>query len=111
MNVIDAATAIGLSVSDTDATGTVDEAKVIDALAGLAADDPDNADLFADAAERVRHARSAGVEAIDPADRSLRPRDAAPIQLRYRNEMVDIFTDLTIDVGIRRSTALVDASG
>ena len=34
----------------------------------------------------------------------------ATIQLRYRSEMADIFTDLAIDVGLRQHSKLVDAA-
>ena len=101
MKVMDAAARIGL-ISTGEVTGTIDERKVLGALAELAADDPANADLYADAASNVGASRSAGAEVIDVA-RSLDPHAAPTIRLRYRSEMVDLFTDLAIDVGMRSS--------
>ena len=102
VNVLDVARAIGLDVTDGELSGTIDEKNVLDALADLAEDDPENVDLFGDAATRVQRARSAGVEELDAGSIFIRPRESATTQLRYRSEMVDIFTDLAIDVGLRR---------
>lgn len=106
MKVMDAATRIGLTgarlTGTREVTGTIDERKVLGALADLAADDPANADLYEDAASRVTSSRSAGSEVVDVA-RSLDPHAAPTIRLRYRSEMVDLFTDLAIDVGMRSS--------
>lgn len=99
MKVMDAATRIGLT-GTREVTGTIDERKVLGALAELAVGDPANADLYEDAASQVATSRSAGAEVIDVA-RSLDPHAAPTIRLRYRSEMVDLFTDLAIDVGMR----------
>ena len=107
VNVMDVARAIGLG--DGSVTGAIDEADVLTALAELAQGDQENQDLFIDAATRVHHARSAGVETLDVGVRARSP-EAATIQLRYRAEMADIFTDLAIDVGLRRHRDLVDAT-
>ncbi len=117
MNVMDVARAIGLTAThNTNATvsGTVDEQIVLAAIAELAVADPDNGDLFDDAAQRVVRARSAGAEALNADIRPIqhRPvdqRDVATIQLRYRAEMADIFTDLAIDVGLRQHRKLAAA--
>jgi len=108
VNVMDVARALGLV--DDQPTGTVDEADVLSGLAELAEVDPENDDLFSDAAERVRRARSAGVETIDASSRGMFGRDVSTIQLRYRSEMTDIFTDLAIDVGLRHHRQLAEAS-
>jgi len=108
VNVLDVARAIGLNVTNAEVTGTIDEENVLDALADLAEDDPDNDDLFGDAAARVQRARSAGVEELHAG--SIRPREVATTQLRYRSEMADIFIDLAIDVGLRHHRKLVPAA-
>lgn len=112
MNVIDAAATIGLAVTDNDVTGTVDQDKVLGVLAALAASDPDHTDLFDEAAARVRRARSAGVEDLHAGHTLDRAPDVVTTQLRYRAEMVDIFTDLAIDIGLRQQAvgSLVDAA-
>jgi len=107
VNVMDVARSIGLA--DGSVTGTIDEADVLTALGELAKGDPENADLFGDAAARVQRTRSAGVEAHAAGVRATSP-EAATVQLRYRAEMADIFTDLAIDVGLRRHRDLVDAT-
>jgi hypothetical protein len=107
VNVLDVARAIGLNVTSSEATGTIDEVEVLAALTGLAEDDPENNDLYGDAAGRVQRARSAGVEQLDAGSILLRPGDSATTQLRYRSEMADIFTDLAIDVGLRHHRDLV----
>ena len=105
MKVMDVAVAIGLRTTYGDAAGTIDERNVLDALDALAEADAENGDLFAAAAERVRHARSAGVEEV-----SVGSVQTRPTQLRYRAEMDDIFTDLAIDVGLRHHRKLVPAA-
>ena len=98
MNVMTVARSIGLVGDDRSAvSGTIDEATVLAAISDLAERDPDNDDLFADAAMRVQLARSAGV--VHPEARSLMPRSTGgtAVQLRYRSEMADVFTDLAID--------------
>ncbi|HEY3483755.1 MAG TPA: hypothetical protein VGK49_00165, partial [Ilumatobacteraceae bacterium] len=96
-----------LGLTDDPATGTIDEADVLGALAELAELDPENADLFRDAADRVGRTRSAGVEELDDRSLAMFARAVtATIQLRYRSEIADIFTDLAIDVGLRRHREL-----
>jgi hypothetical protein len=107
VKVMDVACALGLA--DDQPTGTIDEADVLSALDELAEADPENRDLFTDAAARVQRARSAGVEEIEASSRGMFGRDVATIQLRYRSEMTDVFTDLAIDVGLRRHRELADA--
>ena len=110
MNVMDAARAIGIVVTDGDVSGTIDQSRVLSALTKLANDDPAHVELFNDAAARVLLARSAGAEGPLTSDARLHPRDAAPTQLRYRSEMADLFLDLAIDVGLRRDSELVPAA-
>jgi hypothetical protein len=88
-------------------SGTIDEAVVLAALSDLATKSPGNDDLFDAAVARVRRARSAGV--VQPDAASLVPRGRA-VQLRYRSEMGEIFSDLAIDVGLRDAERLVDSS-
>jgi len=110
MNVMDAARAIGLVAANREVTGTVDEDRVLGALAELTDGDPANADLFSAAAERVRRARSAGLEVQHASSIFSRPNEAATTQLRYRSEMADLFTDLAIDVGLRHHRKLAVAA-
>lgn len=110
MNVMDTARAIGLASSTGEVTGTIDQEKVLGALADLEDRDPENAELFRAIAARVRGSRSAGVEQIDATSVFTRPdamTDVATTQLRYRSEMSDLFTDLAIDVGLRDQDKLV----
>lgn len=102
MNIMDVARAIGLVVSNGEVAGTIDQQKVLSALAELTEEDPAHADLYAAAAEHVRSARSAGVETHEANSFQMRPGAEATTQLRYRSEMADLFTDLAIDVGLRR---------
>lgn len=101
MKVMDVARTLGLVATDGEVTGTIDQQRVLDALAELAESDKNNADLVAFVAEQVRAARSAGVEVHDPHSVRVRPDGATTTQLRYRSEMADLFTDLAIDVGLR----------
>ena len=110
MNVITTARSIGLVADDRrDVSGTIDEDVVIAALTELASSSPGNDDLFADAAMRVQLARSAGVVQGDATSVLHRFRDGAVVQLRYRSEMADVFTDLAIDVGLRDADSMADA--
>ncbi len=107
MDVMGVARAIGLDVTNREVTGTIDEQHVLDALDELIEGDPENGDLFSEAAARVQRARSAGVEQL-PAERiRARSSEVSTTQLRYRSEMVDLFTDLAIDVGLRDQHHLV----
>lgn len=102
MDVMKVARAIGLVGSNGEAAGTIDQSTVLSALAELTEHDPTHADLYDAVAARVRHARSAGVEEHPGSSFQVRPDAAATIQLRYRSEMAELFTDLAIDVGLRR---------
>jgi hypothetical protein len=108
VNVIAAARSIGLTSGDRGAVaGTIDEEVVLTAISELAAADPGDDDLFADAAARVRMARSAGV--VQPAESSVFSHShGAFVQLRYRSEMEEVFTDLAIDIGLRDVERLAD---
>jgi hypothetical protein len=91
-------------------SGTIDEAVVLAAIAELAAANPEFDDVFADAAMRVQLARSAGVVAQDATSVFSRTRGQEALQLRYRSEMAEVFTDLAIDVGMRQAARLADTS-
>jgi hypothetical protein len=102
VNVSAAARTIGLVSEDgSEVYGTIDEEVVLTSISSLAAAHPGNDDLFADAAMRVQLARSAGVVQPDPTSVLYRSRTGGTVQLRYRSEMADVFTDLAIDVGLR----------
>jgi hypothetical protein len=109
VSVIAVARSIGL-VSDArgEVSGTIDQNVVLAAISGLATAHPGNDDLFADAAVRVRRARSAGVVQPDPTGLLQRSPTGATVQLRYRTEMADVFTDLAIDIGLREAERLAD---
>ena len=109
MAVMESARSIGLVADDGEVTGTIDEDVVLATIAELAAAGPEDDDLYADAAMRVQLARSAGVVQPEPTSVLHRARDGAPMQLRYRSEMAEVFTDLAIDVGIRHAASLADA--
>ena len=102
MDVMEVARAIGLVGPNGEAAGTIDQSTVLSALTELTQDDPAHADLFDAVAARVRRARSAGVEEHQASSFQVRPGADATIQLRYRSEMAELFTDLAIDVGLRR---------
>ncbi len=108
MKVMDAAQTIGLTAPNGEVTGTIDELKVLDVLTRLAESDPGNRDLYASAAAQVRGSRSAGVELVDDRSSLLHDAGVSAVQLRYRSEMTELFTDLAIDVGMR--TMRVDAT-
>jgi hypothetical protein len=109
MNVMAIARSIGLVTGDrSEVSGTIDEAVVLDSISELAMALPGNDDLFADAAMRVQLARSAGVVHPDATSVLHRSRDGAAVQLRYRSEMADVFTDLAIDVGLRDARSLAE---
>ena len=109
MTVMESARAIGLVADTGTVTGTIDEEVVLSSIAELAAASPANDDLYADAAMRVQLARSAGVVQPEATSVLHRARDGAAVQLRYRSEMADVFTDLAIDVGLRAAESLADA--
>ena len=109
MNVVAAARSIGLVADDRrEVSGTIDEGVVLASIAALAVAHPGNDDVFADAAMRVQLARSAGVEQLDANSVLNRSHSAATVQLRYRAEMAEVFTDLAIDIGLRNVGRLAD---
>jgi hypothetical protein len=89
-------------------SGTIDEDVVLASIKRLAAAHPGNDDLFADAAMRVQLARTAGVVPPDAISVLHRSPTGATVQLRYRSEMADVFTDLAIDIGLRDAARLAD---
>ena len=109
VSVIAVARSIGL-VSDArgEVSGTIDQNVVLAAISGLATAHPGNDDLFADAARRVQCARSAGVVQPDPTGLLHRSPTGATVQLRYRSEMADVFTDLAINIGLREAKRLAE---
>ena len=110
MDVMAMARSIGLVTDDRrDVSGTIDEAVVLASISELAAADPGDDDLFADAA--MRGSSPGPPVSCRPTPTSVLHRfhDGAPVQLRYRSEMADVFTDLAIDVGLRRAESLADA--
>jgi len=112
MNVMAMARSIGVVTDDgREVSGTIDEAVVLASISELAAANAGNDDLYADAAMRVQLARSAGVVYHDATSLLHRSRDGAAVQLRYRSEMADVFTDLAIDVGLRDAESLAEARG
>jgi hypothetical protein len=111
MNVMAAAVSIGLLSEDhTVVSGTIDEDVVLESISDLASTHPGNDDLLADAAMRVRLARSAGVVRPDETSVLHRSHSGTTVQLRYRTEMAEVFTDLAIDIGLRDAERLVDTS-
>jgi hypothetical protein len=110
VNVTSVARSIGLIGEDRrEVFGTIDQDVVLAALSDLALAAPGDEDLFADAAMRVQLSRSAGVEQFDAKSVLNRSRSGEAIQLRYRSEMADVFTDLAIDVAMRDAERLADA--
>jgi hypothetical protein len=110
MNVMAVARSIGLVTADRrEVSGTIDQAVVLAAISELATASPGNDDLFADAAMQVQLARSAGVVHTDATSVLHGPHDGA-LQLRYRSEMADVFTDLAIDIGLRDAQSLAEAT-
>jgi hypothetical protein len=108
VSVMAEARSIGLvSEASGDVSGTIAEDVVLASISALADDHPGNDDLFADAAMRVQLARSAGV--VQAEATSVRPSaTGVDVQLRYRSEMADVFTDLAIDIGLRDAARLAD---
>lgn len=102
MHVLTTAKTLGLSADDHgDLSGTIEESMVLAALEELSAALPDHADLFIVAADRVRASRSAGLEVLEENSVFGRYRESNEIQLRYRGEMGEVFTDLAIDLALR----------
>lgn len=102
MNVLTTARTLGLTTdANGELSGTIEESVVLAALEELSAALPDHADLFILASDRVRNSRSAGLEILDDNSVFGHYRDSKEIQLRYRGEMSDVFTDLAIDLAMR----------
>jgi len=101
MNIMDVANSLGLVDSSGTVTGTIDQQKVLGTLVELTEKDPAHADLYAEAAEHVRGARSAGMETHEANSLQTLSGSEGTTQLRYRSEMADLFTDLAIDLGLR----------
>lgn len=102
MQVITTAKTLGLAADENgDLSGTIEESLVLAALEELSTAVPDHADLFILASDRVRTSRSAGLEVLDSDSVFGRFRDSNEIQLRYRGEMANVFTDLAIDLAMR----------
>lgn len=102
MHLLTTAKMIGLDFADSgERSGTIEQSVVLAALDELAASLEGHEDLFIEAADRVRNARSAGVERLDTDSVFARYREGTEIQLRYRTEMGEVFTDLAIDLGLR----------
>jgi hypothetical protein len=113
LNVMASARSIGL-VGDNgaDVLGTIEQNVVLDALDELALFHPSASELFDQASEKVRRSRSAGVERPERNSVLARDRSVEEIQLRYRNEMANIFIDLAIDLGLRdNNNEVATASG
>jgi hypothetical protein len=112
MDVMATARAIGLVAADGDAVfGTIERDDVLAVLNELSGAHPGNDDLFAEAALRVDLARSAGTELLDADSVFARTRASREVQLRYRSEMAEVFSDLAIDLGLRRAPAGVVPAG
>ncbi len=110
MDILATAASIGLSANDGhDGLGTIEEELVLATLSELALEHPGHDELFAEASVRVQMARSAGVERLEPDSVFAARRTDLQIQLRYRSEMLDVFTDLAIDVGVRAPQPTVGA--
>lgn len=102
MHVLTTAKMLGLEADERgELSGTIEEGVVLTALEELSAAHPDHADLFILAADRVRSSRSAGHEVLDDNSVFGRYRESNEIQLRYRGETAEIFTDLAIDLALR----------
>lgn len=102
MHVLTTAKTLGLTPDDRgEFSGTVEEAVILAALEELSAALPDHADLFIVASDRVRTSRSAGLEVLEANSVFGRYRESNEIQLRYRSEVHDVFTDLAIDLALR----------
>lgn len=105
MQLLTTTKTLGLTPDENgELSGTIEEGFVLAALEELAAAHPDHADLFILASDRVRNSRSAGLEVLDADSVFGRYRDSNEIQLRYRGEMADVFTDLAIDLAMRGVT-------
>ena len=112
MDVMATARTIGLVAEDgADVFGTIERDDVLAVLSELSTVHPGNDDLFAEAAMRVDLARSAGTELLDADSVFARTRASREVQLRYRSEMAEVFSDLAIDLGLRRAPAAAVSAG
>jgi hypothetical protein len=102
MHVLTTTKTLGLQADEHgELSGTIEQGVVLAALEELSAALPDHADLFIVASDRVHTSRSAGLEVLEKNSVFGRYRESNEIQLRYRGEMADIFTDLAIDLALR----------
>ena len=102
MHVLTTAKTLGLNADDHgELSGTIEEGVVLAALEELSAAWPDHDDLFIVASDRVRTSRSAGLEVLEENSVFSRYRESNEIQLRYRGEISEVFTDLAIDLALR----------
>lgn len=102
MHLLTTAKMIGLDLADgAERSGTIEQGVVLAALDELAEAHEGHEDLFIEAADRVRSGRSAGVERLDRDSVFARYREGTEIQLRYRTEVGEVFTDLAIDLALR----------
>jgi hypothetical protein len=109
VSVMAVARSIGLVTGARgEVSGTISEDVVLASIRSLTGTHPGNDDLFADATMRVRRARSAGVVQPDATSVLHRSRTGPSVQLRYRLEMADVFTDLAIDIGLRDAERLAN---
>ncbi len=105
MHVLQTAKTLGLEADEQgDLSGTIEEGVVLAAIEELSAAHPDHGDLFILAADRVRSGRSAGLEVLEENSVFSRYRESNEIQLRYRGEVSETFTDLAIDLALRGVT-------
>lgn len=106
MDVMMTARKIGLIGEDgSNVFGTIEREAVLAVLSDLARAHPADVDLIEAAADRVRQARSAGVERLEQTSFLGRTNPTGEIHLTYRSDMADVFMDLAIDLGIRHSPA------
>ena len=104
MDVMMRARQIGLIGEDgNNVFGTIERHSVLAVLAEVALSHPADTDLIDDAVDRVKRARSAGVERLEKTSFLGRTNEVGEIHLNYRADMADIFMDLAIDLGIRHT--------
>jgi hypothetical protein len=109
VSVMAVARSIGLVTgARVEISGTISEDVVLASIRSLTGAHPGNDDLFADAAMRVQRARSGGVVQPDATSVLHRSPTGPTVQLRYRTEMADVFTDLAIDIGLRDAERLAN---
>lgn len=99
---------LNLTVSNTR-PGTIEQDDVLEVITGLEAADPENADLYQAASDKVLLCRSAGEEELDTASVFGARRSTTHIILRYRGDIANIFTDLAIDLALRGPAPVEEA--